>query len=274
MCSEVAVASEDVAPAPALTESQAWLHTLVESEDWPGLRTESLRLAFDSPLNAGVWGFYTGWAELKLGHERKAVYRFIDLADHGPTPVRAVSGLAAALAWRGLDPELAERRYATLRGHADPNIARAATLGLAWTAADGARFGAVNDLLPELDTTVEGLLTRPRWRRAGVAGLLSAVIPGAGQTYAGAPQEGAAAFFVVGGLVAGTALLARDPDRRPGAIILGVITGSFYLGNIYGAIDAAVRRNRSRRRTVRRAIEDLERPVWPELAPTSEAAPR
>lgn len=266
-----AVASDAGARAPAPTEQQRFLHHLIAAGDWPGLRTEGLRLSFHHPDDAPVWGFYVGWAELQLGALRPAAYRFTDLADEGPAWLAPTAGIAAAQAWRVIDSELGRRRYAELKDHPDPDVARAATLGLAWTAADGARFREVDALVPEVDAMVDGWVRRPRWRRAGVAGVLSAVVPGAGQLYAGAAPEGVAAFFVVGGLTTGTVLLARNPDRRAGAIAMGVFAGSFYLGNIYGAIDAAVRRNRVRRRRVRAAIEDLESPIWPDLPPTAAA---
>ena len=268
----VGVASaNDKAPEPVASESQAWLHVLVEAEDWPGLRTESLRLTHHQPTYAPLWRYYEAWALLQLDRPRDAVVRFVALADEGPPELRAVASLAAARAWRPLEPELAAQRYLRLITHSREEIRAAATLGAAWTDAELVRFDAARARLPTAPPHLQELLERPRWRRPGVAALLSAGVPGLGQMYANAPAEGVAAFFVVGALATGTVLLARSEGASPGTIALGAFAVSFYGGNIYGAADAAARHNRRKRREAVHGIESLEATVWPEVPPAEAA---
>lgn len=73
-------------------------------------------------------------------------------------------------------------------------------------------------------------------RRAGVAALLSGLVPGAGKLYAGRTGEGVASFLTVGSLAAITA----ENWNRHGlkdwrTILAGSLCTTFYLGNIYGS---------------------------------------
>lgn len=71
-----------------------------------------------------------------------------------------------------------------------------------------------------------------------LAGALSAVVPGSGQAYAGNPRDGLAALLVNGLFIAGTAV-AIDQKNYATAAVVGGIGLPFYLGNIYGAANAA-----------------------------------
>lgn len=265
------------APRDEVVERERWLRALVVAGDWAGLRTESLRWAYETsdPAIAARARFYEGWALLQAGDPEAAVLRLTALADEAPVAWRPTAQLAAAYAWRGLDPGLAEHRYARIVAEPGSAVADQASLGLAWTLADQARFAEALEVLPaSAPPELVELLERPRWRRGGVAAWMSAVVPGSGQLYAGAPREAVAAFLVVGGLGAGTVVLATR-GQRGGAIALGVVTGTFWLGNIYGAADAATRANRRRRRRATRLVEGMETPVWPGIAELSAApAPR
>ena len=75
-----------------------------------------------------------------------------------------------------------------------------------------------------------------RGKRAGLAAMASAVIPGAGKVYAGRLGEGVAAFLTVGSL--GT--ITAENWKRHGVkdwrtILAGSLCATFYLGNIYGS---------------------------------------
>ena len=69
-----------------------------------------------------------------------------------------------------------------------------------------------------------------------LAGLMSAVIPGAGKFYAGRKDEAFASFFTVGifaGLTAECWIKKGPKDWR--TIVFGTLGSLFYIGNIYGS---------------------------------------
>lgn len=69
-----------------------------------------------------------------------------------------------------------------------------------------------------------------------VAGLLSAVIPGAGKVYAGKAGEGASAFLTVVplGIVTAEQWIKNGPSHW-GTILSASLFSLFYIGNIYGS---------------------------------------
>ena len=76
-----------------------------------------------------------------------------------------------------------------------------------------------------------------------LAGTLSAVVPGAGQCYAGRCADGAAALLVNGTLGGLTAASFLNEEKILGSI-LAFIESWFYFGNIYSAHVAADKYNR------------------------------
>ena len=83
-----------------------------------------------------------------------------------------------------------------------------------------------------------------------LAGILSAVVPGSGQAYAGTYRDGLVALLVNGLFIAGTAV-AIDQENYATAAVVGGIGLPFYLGNIYGAANAANKWNLSLHRDLR-----------------------
>jgi len=71
-----------------------------------------------------------------------------------------------------------------------------------------------------------------------LAGTLSAVLPGSGQVYAEHYRNGLMAFVVNGLFIAGTVLAIKE-ENYPLAAIVGGVGLPFYIGNIYGAANAA-----------------------------------
>jgi hypothetical protein len=119
-------------------------------------------------------------------------------------------------------------------------------------------FGAAADRLnavppgplrPAADGLAHDLRTAPPipHRSPALAGALSAVAPGAGQLYAGAPKDGLSALLVNGALIGGTVALARA-DRPGAAALTGVVGLSFYAGNIQAAVSAARHHNHAAER--------------------------
>lgn len=75
-----------------------------------------------------------------------------------------------------------------------------------------------------------------------VAGTLSAIIPGSGHIYAGHYGDGVTALLLNGLFIAGTVVAAQQ-ENYPAAGLLGLIGLPFYIGNIYGGANAAVKLN-------------------------------
>jgi hypothetical protein len=83
------------------------------------------------------------------------------------------------------------------------------------------------------------------------AGVLSAVLPGAGQIYTRRYADGVVSFFVNGVFIAGTAEAFRR-DVPVAGVILGLFELGWYTGNIFSAVNYAERFNE-------RAIEGYQR---------------
>ena len=93
-------------------------------------------------------------------------------------------------------------------------------------------FNSQNQLL-----NVRHTLENHRRRSPAFAGVLSAIVPGAGQVYAGQLGEGVAAFLTVGSFAAITAEnWSRNGLVNWKTILFGTIGTVFYIGNIYGSV--------------------------------------
>ncbi|MGE4157462.1 MAG: hypothetical protein AB7F75_00010 [Planctomycetota bacterium] len=75
-----------------------------------------------------------------------------------------------------------------------------------------------------------------------LAGTLSAILPGAGQLYAGKPQAAAGAF-VVNAILIGATIESFDEDHEILGAGLGILALGFYVGNIYGAVNYVSQEN-------------------------------
>lgn len=83
-------------------------------------------------------------------------------------------------------------------------------------------------------------------RRSGIlAAILSAILPGAGQAYAGHYADGAISLISVAALASGALLCFHHRERALGAT-LAVAASLVYAGNVYGASSAAERFNSTR----------------------------
>ncbi len=75
-------------------------------------------------------------------------------------------------------------------------------------------------------------------KSSALAGCMSAIIPGSGHIYAGRNKDGFMAFIINGLFIAGTCV-AIDHENYPVAAITAGAGFPFYIGNIYGAANAA-----------------------------------
>ena len=71
-----------------------------------------------------------------------------------------------------------------------------------------------------------------------IGGLLSAVIPGLGQTYSGRFSDGLYSLIIVGATGGGTAYYIGQ-EQYEVAIPLGVVALFFYAGNVFGGYQSA-----------------------------------
>ena len=83
-------------------------------------------------------------------------------------------------------------------------------------------------------------------RSAGLAQTMSALVPGAGQAYAGQPRDGFRHLVFNAALIATVVSFARN-DMIPAAYVTAAFALPFYVGNIIGAGETARRHNRRER---------------------------
>ena len=96
-------------------------------------------------------------------------------------------------------------------------------------------------------------------RSAGLAGTLSALIPGSGQIYCGRPADGLRHLLFDAALAWTVVSFARD-HRGPAAYVTASVALPFYLGNVIGAQRAARQHDRDQRMgLLRRAILESAR---------------
>jgi hypothetical protein len=117
---------------------------------------------------------------------------------------------------------------------------------------------------PDLRTQALALQSRyddAHTRSPAFAGILTAILPGAGQLYAGSLQAAAVTFVLNGLFIAATVELTRD-EKYFTAAAAGTAASFFYVGGIMNAVDLARRRNERASEPSRAALEKL---LVPEL---------
>ena len=137
------------------------------------------------------------------------------------------------------------------RADGPPELRAFALWSAGWARLDARQEGYARGDFAQLGGTVfaadaeavlAGLDRAPPARRRSPAGaaVLSAILPGAGQAWAGDWQDAAAALVVNGLFAAGTVELART-EQVPGAVVLGLVGATFWGGNVMAATDSARR---------------------------------
>jgi len=135
-------------------------------------------------------------------------------------------------------------------------------MGVATVPGPGAEEAEANEVLGRLERERANLPLQRPW----LAGLLSAVLPGAGQISNGRVLDAALAFVLTGASVAGTVVLLARPQPEWGfGIPLGLLALVFYSGNIGNAVGDAFRLNEQRSLAF---AKKLEREAWPHMAVT------
>jgi hypothetical protein len=95
------------------------------------------------------------------------------------------------------------------------------------------------------------------WKSPALAGVLAAVIPGAGHLYCERPGDGALAFVVTGAFAWAT-VEAFQQDHEGLGIGLGFVTLAFYGGNIFSAVNVAHKYNDREERRLRLRLSPYE----------------
>lgn len=95
-----------------------------------------------------------------------------------------------------------------------------------------------------------------RVKSPALAGVMSAVLPGSGQLYAGSLQAAAVTFVLNSLFIGATVELARDKEYVTAAAA-GTAASVFYLGGIINAADLARRRNRIAQQPYADELEEL-----------------
>jgi hypothetical protein len=219
------------------------------------LLAEVLLVLCPAAPDAPRWRVVDALALHRLDEPERARARLTEVGGPRAAVLLAWSHLATgdraayAQAARALAPEAAAR-LATLAAAGDREAfrARAARLDAALRAAAERAHEDVR---------------RARRRSPVAAALLSAVLPGAGQAYAGSWPAAGIALALNAVLIGATVELA---DRRLylGAATTGLAASVFYAGNILNAADLAARRNQIAARPAYQALEEL---LVPEVRP-------
>ncbi|HVO30899.1 MAG TPA: hypothetical protein VMV18_09185 [bacterium] len=101
------------------------------------------------------------------------------------------------------------------------------------------------------------------YKHPALAGAMSAVIPGAGQVYAGRWKDGLIAFFV-NSLFIGGAVESYLKGNTVASGILVLFEMGWYTGNIYSAVNSAHRTNDEHRAAL---LKDLKKDLYVRAAP-------
>ncbi len=165
--------------------------------------------------------------------------------------------LYAGSAWRKGSFRLAESRYLDLlEQDQGPELHRDLRFALGWSRLELDRFESAAEAFaqnpapgPELALEMERFETLPR-KSPQLAGSLSALLPGAGQLYAGRKRSAFLAFSLNAAFLLGSIEAFENDTPVVGAILLFFELG-WYGGNIYNAMNSAHKFNRDQRQQAR-----------------------
>jgi tetratricopeptide (TPR) repeat protein len=162
--------------------------------------------------------------------------------------------LYAEVPYRRGDFATAAIRYRRLLGETTASAAREELrYRLAWTLIEQDRYDDARKELAQLEASPAGDLSgelepmdRLPEKSPSLAGGLSALLPGAGQLYAGRPRDAALAFLLNGAFIWGAVESFDDGNEVVGSILLFFEAG-WYTGNVFNAANSAHKYNRDRR---------------------------
>lgn len=244
---------------------------LEEGEYYRAVTEYKRFLIFFPESPRGEYALYRIGIACYLGDEHTdAVRAFKKLADRYPegsclVPARYFEGLSL---WKMNDLAGAVEVFTYLAQRASPSFASRALAAWSLLELDRDDPSAAKALLQRFITdfpehlliahVIEALSLVAQYqdlpqKSEVFAGILSAILPGAGYVYAGRYGDGLTSFLVNGLFVAGT-VTAVNNEWLPAAGVSGGMGLPFYVGNIYGSANAARKWNRAIRNEMRARI--------------------
>jgi len=195
-----------------------------------------------------------GLAYRMSGDWKRATEAFYGLAalneEKNSLSARAMFHLAETYSREGLHNDALQEYAGFLKRYPDDPLVPKARYGAGWAMmalGDGegasAQFSHLDrssPLYPKAQELARSSLQLLDIRRPSslVAGTLSAILPGAGQAYAGRPRNALVSFVINGVLIAGAvALFARGNEGA--GILVSFIEGGWYMGGIRSAAQDA-----------------------------------
>lgn len=206
----------------------------------------------------------------KNGENDQALHAFAEFgagyprSDKIPISLLLIGGIYE----KASNAEEAERRYKELlKLSPDGPLADRARLRLAWL---DLRLGSDNEALQWLQqvrnriyqndahsitSIIRKMKAAPR-KSPRTAGLLSAILPGAGHAYLGRGRD-ALFGFLSNALFTAAALESFDNDETALGVIMSVLEGGWYSGTIYSSVSLTHRYNRETRDSYLRRIQPM-----------------
>lgn len=246
-------------------QSLSFADSLFAEGDYYRAITEYKRFLFLSPGDPQA-----PRAELAIGRsylagsrwsQAEAALRRVERDFPGSPQAGRAALLLAEIPFRRGDYPLARSRLQLLLHSfaADPVKNKARSL-LPWTLIEENRFAeARRELLArgtpgdrQLAAALPPLERLPR-KSPLLAGTLSAVLPGAGQLYAGRPRDAVLALALNGAFIAGAWQSFHNGEQVVGGILLFFEAG-WYSGNIYNAVNSTYKLNRDRREAAKERL--------------------
>ena len=238
--------------------------------DFAGAATECRRALFAGPPGDSSAVLLRLVLSLGLAGKLDRAARFLALVPPADTAARHAGGTAlAGLLVRQGDLEEAQLTILELRTSIDATGRRPELdCQLAWLNARLGRPDAAAASLKRAGRDADAAIARsagagPR-RSPTTAMLLSALLPGAGEAYAGRPGTGLLALAVNAGTGAGVYFAARDEDWVGACVLFVFGFVRFYNGSRVNAAGFAEEFNRRQRQLRLDALvaERLEEPDW------------
>lgn len=274
-----------MAGEPAASRTLGFADSLMRERDYYRAITEYKRFLHDHPedprtfrARQGIAEAYRAGGKLELA---AAAYLVLAAAAAPGSASREAEFQAAECFYQARQYAVAEAHYRTLLEESPDHPRRdLAQYRRAWTLIGREQYAEARRLLAEMSpdspfhAAARGLAARLdeasdiRSRSPVVAGVLAALLPGSGHLYAGRTGDAALSLLVNGVFAFGTYEAAHH-ENYTAAALLGLFGLGFYLGNVFGAVNAAERENGlAHGRFVSELVERWESPpVPPPVAP-------
>jgi TolA-binding protein len=281
--------AQPAVPADPLTDADqilAFADALFDDGDYYRAITEYKRFLFLHPTDArsGRVHLRVGTAYLRAQQWEEARQTFQTLAQEHPDPaIRAPAAyLIGETSFRqGRYAQAIEDLQAALARYGQTTVREQARYLLGWSHLRARQWPEATQSFEAIDMTsplfqssqaladaARDAERLPR-KSPALAGLMSAVVPGAGHFYTGRWRDGTVALLLNGAfLAAGIEAVAAGNEAAAGLLLF--FEAAWYSGTIYGAVNAAHKHNRD---LEERWLQGLERQHHPTLRSLSRRSP-